>query len=215
MKAIACILVATLASVWASASASALEITFDDLTSIANPVVVPPLDTHGYRFTSATVFQTIDTPGAAFVSDGSGVYLGQPLAAPGITMTRVDGTPFALYDFTAAGLYTSAGAQNAHQVSVLGVQADGTILSGAYTLNALASFAQFTVPVSWQNLSSVTFSGLFSPGTAGALAIDDASVGLGPSVPEPGTLVLGLTTALGVSALALRRSGPGSVRSLR
>ena len=40
MKAIACILVATLASVWASASASALEITFDDLTSIANPVVV-------------------------------------------------------------------------------------------------------------------------------------------------------------------------------
>jgi hypothetical protein len=71
------------------------------------------------------------------------------------------------------------------------------------------------VPVSWQNLSSVTFSGLFSPGTAGALAIDDVSVGLGPSVPEPGTLVLGLTTALGVSALALRRSGPGSVRSLR
>ena len=102
MKAIACILVATLASVWASASASALEITFDDLTSIANPVVVPPLDTHGYRFTSAIAFQTIDTPGATFVSDGSGVYLGQVLAAPGITMTRVDGAPFALYDFTAA-----------------------------------------------------------------------------------------------------------------
>ncbi|HYB69104.1 MAG TPA: hypothetical protein VEH80_00455 [Candidatus Bathyarchaeia archaeon] len=204
MKALACILVATLGAAWPWTSAAALQITFDDLVSVGNPVVAQPLDTHGYQFTSALPIQSIDTPGVTFVSNGPGVYLGQALAVPGITMTRQDGAPFSLYDFDAAGLFVSA-LQNAHQVSVVGVQADGTILTGTYTLSTLASFTQFTVPASWQNLSSVTFSGLFSPGMAGALAVDDISVGSGPSVPEPGTLVLALTTALAIAGKKLGR----------
>ena len=73
MKALTSILVAVLATSWASA-AIALDITFDDVVSVGNPPVTL-LDTHGYRFTGA--FRTIDTPGGALASNASAVYLGQ------------------------------------------------------------------------------------------------------------------------------------------
>ena len=100
MKALACTLVAILAMVWPSAAAVALDLTFDDVISVGNPLVTM-LDTHGYRFTGS--FRTIDTPGAALASNGSAVYLGQEASGPGITVTRADGGPFFLYEFAAAG----------------------------------------------------------------------------------------------------------------
>jgi hypothetical protein len=51
----------------------------------------------------------------------------------------------------------------------------------------------------------VTFAGIFSATAAGGLALDDIGVGLGPTVPEPATLALVLTTLVGLGALALRR----------
>jgi hypothetical protein len=64
------------------------------------------------------------------------------------------------------------------------------------------------VPASWNNLEFVTFSGVLSATTAGALALDDVGVGAGPVVPEPAALVLALTTLAGLGALALRRRHP-------
>jgi hypothetical protein len=204
MKPLACTLVAILAMIWPSA-AVALDLTFDDVMSVGNPLVTV-LDTRGYRLTGS--FRTIDTPGGTLVSNGSAVYLGQEASGPGITVTRADGGPFRLYEFDAAGLHVApaASAPNAQRVSLVGLRVGGDVLGATYELHGLAPFAHFAVPAAWSHLQAVTFTGLGSGATPGALALDDIGVGQGPaSVPEPGTLMLGVLATLGVGAVALTR----------
>ena len=123
----------------------------------------------------------------------------------GVTLQRIDGMPFDLYEFTAAGLFAAGGGSpNSTHVSVLGIQVGGAGLSAIYDLGAAAGFVHFPVPTSWNNLEFVTFGGVFSAATAGALALDDIGVGSGPVVPEPAALVLALTTLAGLGVLALR-----------
>jgi hypothetical protein len=127
-------------------------------------------------------------------------------------MARIGGAPFFLYDFDAAGLLVtpSSASPNAEQVSLLGLQAGGRWLSASYGLGgSLAGFAHFAVPASWQSLEAVTFTSLLATGASGALALDDLGVGEGPisTVPEPGTLLLVLTAAVGIGVLLLHR-GP-------
>lgn len=211
MKALACTLVAALATLWASA-AVALDITFDDVISVGNPLVTM-LDTHGYRFTGA--FRTIEAPGGTLASNGSAVYLGQEASGPGITVTRSDGGPFILYEFDATGLHvpSSTGSPNAHQVTLAGLRFGGTMLSTTYALSGLPGFAHFSVPSTWNDLQAVTFTGLLSAAMPGALALDDVGVGEGPtSVAEPATLALAVITALGACAVALMRHRSHSVR---
>ncbi len=211
MKALACTLGAILVAMTWSAPADALDITFDDVVSVGNPLL-STLETAGYRFTAAS-FRTIDTPGDTFVANGSPVYIAQEAGwLGGITLTRLDGAPFFLYEFDAAGLFVTPSSvwPNAQQVSLLGLQAGGALLSASYGLGSgLASFAHFVVPASWQGLEAVTFTGLLAAGASGALALDDIGVGAGPTstIPEPRTLLLALATAVGVGAVALRR-GP-------
>jgi hypothetical protein len=209
MKALACTLGAILVAVTWSAPADALDITFDEVTSVGNPLVTT-LETAGYRFTAAS-FRTIDTPGDTFVATGSAVYIAQEAGWPGgITVTRIDGAPFFLYEFDAAGLFVkpSSASPNAQQVTLLGLQAGGAFLSASYSLGSgLVGFAHFVVPATWQGLEAVTFTGIFAAGASGALALDDIGVGEGPipTVPEPRTLLLVLTTAVAVGVLLLRR----------
>lgn len=204
MKALACMLVAVLATVWASA-AVALDITFDDVISVGNPAVTM-LDTQGYRFTGA--FRTIDAPGGALASNASAVYLGQEASGPGITVTRADGGPFILYEFDATGLYvpSSPGSANAQQLSLAGLRIGGGLLSATSALSSLPGFAHFAVPSTWSDLQAVTFTGLLSAAAPGAFALDDVGVGEGPtSVAEPATLALAVITALGAGGVALSR----------
>ncbi|HSE05310.1 MAG TPA: hypothetical protein VLK35_14275 [Methylomirabilota bacterium] len=212
MKALARTLIVLLAMAWPSSTAVALDIRFDDVTSVGNPLVTE-LEIHGYRFTG--VFRTIDTPGTVSVTNGSAVYLGQEPGAPGLTVSRSDGGPFALYEFDAAGphLVPPAGSPNAQRVAVVGLRIDGTLLEASFMLSELPAFAHFWVPSSWHDLRIVTFTGLLSSGGPGALAIDDVGVGEGPtSVSEPGTLALVLITALGGGAAVLtRHRGPASL----
>ncbi len=206
MKVFACILGATLAAIALAAPAAALVITFDDVVSVGNPLVTA-LDSHGYRFAAAS-FHTIDTPGGGLVSNGPGVYLAQEVAQPGITVARVDGAPFSLYDFKAARLFVAAptALPNARQVSLVALHVGSGLLSLSYDLGTSAGFMYFTVPSSWYQLESVTFTGLVSSVTPGALALDDVSLGIGPSVAEPRTLLLALTTVVGLaSMLVIRR----------
>jgi hypothetical protein len=205
MKALACTLIVIVAMVWPSAAAVALDITFDDVISVGNPLVTM-LDTHGYRFTGS--FRTIDAPGAALASNGSAVYLGQEASGPGITVTRADGGPFILYEFAAAGLHVlpATGLPNAQQVKVVGLRSGGDLLSMTYELRTLPSFVHFLVPSTWTDLQTVTFTGLLFAATPGALGLDDFGVGEGPtSVAEPGTLALAVISALGACGVALRR----------
>jgi MYXO-CTERM domain-containing protein len=213
MKALACTLVAILATAWPPAAAVALDITFEDVMSVGNPLVTT-LDTHGYRFTGS--FWTIDTPGTTLASNASAVYLGQPASGPGITVTRADGGPFSLYEFDAAGLYlpASAGPASATEVSLVGYRVNGAILGASYRLSGLAQFVHFSVPSTWVDLQAVTFAGILAAATPGALALDDVGVGEGPTnVAEPGTLGLAMLTALGVGAAVLTRRRRG--RSFR
>ncbi|MEX2222772.1 MAG: hypothetical protein WEG40_13325 [Candidatus Rokuibacteriota bacterium] len=201
-----CILVAMLSMVW-PAAAIALDITFDDVQSVGNPAVTA-LDTHWYRFAGS--FRTIDLPGGSLASNGSAVYLGQEASAPAITVTRVDGGPFALYEFDAAGLHLSppAGSPNAQQVSLVGFRTGGGVLSALYGLDTLVSFTHYSVPASWYDLQAVTFAGLRFATTPGALALDNVGVGEGPvptPVPEAATLTLAVLTALGAGTMALVR----------
>jgi hypothetical protein len=217
MKARACTVGAILLSVIScSGPAVALDITFDDVTSVGNPLVTA-LETHGYRFT-AGAFRTIDAPGRRLVSDASAVYLGQVTAVPGLTLSRVDGLPFALYELAAAGLFATPppGAPNAQQLSLLGLVPGGGLLNASYSLS-LSGFTHVAAPPSWSNLQSVTFAGITSTGGPGALAVDDVGVGEGPvpSGTEPGTLLLGLATALGLGVMLLARSRRPDTRSRR
>ena len=205
MKAIACTLGMMLVATTWSTPAAALELTLDDVVSVGNPFVTT-VETSGYRFSGPSL-RTIDTPGSTYVSNGSAVYLGQTVAGPvgGVTLQRIDGMPFDLYEFTAAGLFAAGGGSpNSTHVSVLGIQVGGAGLSAIYDLGAAAGFAHFPVPTSWNDLEFVTFGGVFSAATAGALALDDIGVGSGPAVPEPAALVLALTTLAGLGVLALR-----------
>jgi hypothetical protein len=194
-------------TITSTAPAAAIDITFDDVTSVGNPVVTL-LDRHGYRFTGA--FLTIDTPGTALVDSGSTVYLAQPAGFPGISISRADGSPFDLYELDAAPLLASpgSGSPNAQQVSLLAVQVGGAILSGSFSLGSAVGFIHVPVPAAWSNLQFVILSGITAAGLSGGLAIDDVGVGtgVGSSVPEPGTLLLFSTTALASgAALLLRR----------
>jgi hypothetical protein len=204
MKALTCTLLAVLMTAWASV-AVALDITFDDVTSVGNPPLTT-LDTQGYRFTGA--FRTIDAPSGALVSNASAVYLGQEAPGPGITVARADGGPFILYEFAAAGLYVapSPGSPNAQQVSLAGFRIGGSMLSATYAIGSLPGFAHFSVPSTWSDLQAVTFTGLLSAAAPGAFALDDLGVGEGPtSVAEPATLALALITALAAGGVALTR----------
>ncbi len=109
MKAFACVLGVMLAATTWPAPAAALQITFDDLASVGNPLVTT-VETHGYRL-AGPLLRTIDTPGTTFVGNGSAVYLAQNGAAPGggVTLARIDGTPFDLYGFSASGLFAPPG----------------------------------------------------------------------------------------------------------
>ncbi|HEY4911393.1 MAG TPA: hypothetical protein VIJ73_17910, partial [Methylomirabilota bacterium] len=91
MKACACVLGVMLAAMTWPAPAAALQITFDDLASLGNPLVTT-VETHGYRL-AGPFLRTIDTPGTTFVGNGSAVYLAQNGAAPGggVTLARIDG----------------------------------------------------------------------------------------------------------------------------
>ena len=193
MKALACTLVAMLAMVWSPAAAVALDITFDEVVSVGNPLVTT-LDVHGYRFTGS--FRTIDAPGGTLPSNGSAVYLHQEASGPGITVTRADGGPFILYAFDAVG-----------QVNLAGLRVGGGLLSATYGVSNLPGFAHFSVPP-W-NLQAATFTGLL-PGEFG---LDDVGVGEGAtSVAEPATLVLAAITALCGCVVALARQRRGAFR---
>ncbi|MFI5377265.1 MAG: hypothetical protein ACHQ8D_21715 [Candidatus Rokuibacteriota bacterium] len=206
MKAIACTLGMMLVATTWSTPAAALELTLDDVASAGNPFVAT-VETSGYRFSGPSL-RTIDTPGSTYVSNGSAVYLAQTVAGPvgGVTLQRIDGMPFDLYEFAAAGLFAAVGGSpNSTHVSVLAIQVGGAGLSAIYDLGAAAGFVHLPVPTSWNNLEFVTFGGVFSAAAAGALALDDIGVGSGPVVPEPAALVLALTTLAGLGVLALSR----------
>lgn len=207
MKAFACMLGVMLAVTTWSTPAAALEITFDDLASVGNPLVAS-VETNGYRLTGPFL-RTIDTPGTAFVGNGSPVYLAQSGGGLGtaVTLERIDGAPFDLYGFSASGLFTTPTtvSPNSTLLAVFAMRAGGGGLSAIHDLGASAAFAAFSVPTSWTNLEFVTFAGIFSAVAAGGLALDDIDVGSGPAVPEPATLLLALTTAAGLGAVTLRR----------
>ena len=209
MKAFACTFGVILAAMTWSAPAAALQITFDDLASVGNPLVTT-VETHGYRL-AGPFLRTTDTPGTTFVGNGSAVYLAQNGAAPGggVTLARIDGAPFDVYGFSASGLFAAPGpgSPNASLLAVIAMRVGGGGLSAIYDLGASAGFVNFPVPTTWTDLDLefVTFAGIFSATTAGGLALDDIGVGLGPSVPEPATIILALTTMAGLAAATLRR----------
>lgn len=207
MKTLVVALSVLLLAVISPSPAAALDLTFDDLATVGNPLVTA-LETHGYRFT-ATAFRIVDTPGFRLVASRSGAYLAQVTAVPGITLARLDGAPFALYDLSAAGLFVSPppGAPNADHLGLLALLPGGGRVSASYALPP-GGFTHLDLPSSWRGLQSVTFSAIAAFGAPGALALDDVGVGEGPipSVPEPRTLLLALVTALGVGAVLLSRA---------
>jgi hypothetical protein len=213
MKAIACTLgLMLIAATW-TAPATALDITFESVDSTGNPIV-GTLETSGYRFTADSL-RVIGTPGT-YVTDGSAVYIARTVTTSGgITLVRADGTPFDLYEFDAAGPFAlPSAAANAQRVGLFGARPDGGLLTAFYSLSGFSGFDHFVVPAGWSSLASVTFTGIFSDATPGALALDDVGVGLGPgsAVPEPTSLLLVLTTALGLGALIVRHRVGRSAR---
>jgi hypothetical protein len=207
MKAIACTLGVMLAAATWTAPATALDITFESVEGAGNPIVAT-LEVGGYRFTADSL-QIVGVPGGTYVSNASAVYIARTLTTPGgITLVRTDGTPFVLYEFDAAGPFVPpSDAANVQRLDLLGTRSGGGTLSASYDLSGLSGFGHFTVPVSWNDLASVTFAGISADAAPAALALDDVGVGLGPGSPvaEPTSLLLALTTAVAMGAVMLHR----------
>ncbi|HZP36314.1 MAG TPA: PEP-CTERM sorting domain-containing protein [Methylomirabilota bacterium] len=193
-------------TMWA-APVAAIDLTFDDVVSAGNPAV-GAVESDGYRI-AGPALHTIDTPGSLYVDSGSPVYLAQVDGGTGagLTLRRINGTAFDLYEFAAARLFASpAGGAGAERVALLGLGVGGTTLGATYDL-AAAGFSHFLVPPTWSHLEAVVFQGLLAGDAAGPLALDDIGVGTGPgpsAVPEPATIVLALT-ALAIGAVLLGR----------
>ena len=114
-----------------------------------------------------------------------------------ITMTSLDGRPFSLIgfegaescaDFLAAAEDPTWHYQVAARIAVTGRTADGRDLSASFTLDrvndsigANTDFQSFFLPSGWENLTSVTFSGLTADSLPGGFSIDDVIVTRGPS----------------------------------
>lgn len=104
-----------------------------------------------------------------------------------IIMTHSSGRPFSLLEFDASQVFlddqeaTNAGIPNADQINLEGELFDGTTMQLSFLLqDATLGFSTFSLPPSWVNLKSVTFSGSVlnqngEPIGTGAIGIDDLS----------------------------------------
>src|SRR5262249_38498774 len=164
-----------------AASVTACTITFDTVSSIDNPVRAS-LTTEGFMFTSIH-FHTIDNPELCTFGgcvNNSTVYIMEEagnLGSP-ITMTGATGAPFMLTSFAGAQPFlddtaaASAGFPNATIVSVVGTLAGGGTVSASFALPE-EGFQTFTLPSTFANLVSTTFSGSTASGDPGGIALDN------------------------------------------
>ena len=173
-----------------AASMSACTITFDDVPGTGNPTLTS-LTTQGYTFTS-THFHAVGEPllckFGGCVDNGT-VYINEEAGGIGgpITMTSATGANFTLTGFAGAQPFlddaaaAAGGFPNATTVRVVGTLAGGGTVSASFALPD-TGFQTFTLPSTFTNLSSATFSGLTASGGAGGIALDN--IGFIPSAGQ-------------------------------
>jgi hypothetical protein len=184
-------------------------IDFNSVPSSGNPIQSPSLTTQGFVFTSAH-FHTVDSPGTCgfggCVTNGT-IYLavdGPALGFP-IVMTASGGGAFSLNAFDGDKLFLDdaaamgGGFPNATSIGLLASVNGGGSLSTSFLLNGTSSFQHFTLPGSWTNLLSVTFTGVTGATTDTSFALDNITVN---TVPEPSTFCL---LGIGIALLGFRK----------
>ena len=177
--------------------AAAAVIDFNGVPSSGNTNQSPSLTTQGFVFTSGH-FHTIDDPGlctfGGCVGNGT-TYLavdGPGLGFP-ILMTALGGGVFSLLGFDGDILFldtaaaASGGFADATSIGVVGSVSGGGTLSTSFLLNGSSSFQHFNLPGNWNNLLSVTFTGLSGVVSDTSFALDNVGV---TSSPEPAAMGL-------------------------
>lgn len=212
-------------------AAQATVIDFEDVapTSVVDPCfqsasvgcTLSSLDSSGYRFTApANGFSNhahlVSSPwelpfvndGLSFPSNGT-QYIG--LDTTEIVMKKIDGGAFSISRFDAAEGFMHGGILDfiARKLRI-----DGSIVGGGTVTSIvdfdgindgtgpLADFETFTLPITFTNLSSITFRSLTASGVPGnvVFSVDNIAV---TAVPEPTTSILMMA---GLGMLFARRT---------
>lgn len=166
----------------------------------------------GFTFTSAH-FHINDVPascgfgGCASIDGTPLLAVDAPLFGFPVTMMRDAGGPFDLIGLQATRVFVDGTASavngfypNAESLILTGILQGGGIVTYSVSLPALPGFAAFTLPGSFRDLISLTFSGSVPGLTDNAsFAVDNIEVAF--IVPEPSTMLLigsGLALLLGI-----------------
>jgi hypothetical protein len=134
-----------------------------------------------------------------------------------VTMVAQSGNPFALLSFDIANTFNFAADPNYGAdfggrliaVTLTGAVADDQTLITTFEITDPYRFTTFTLPSNWDNLESVTFSGIPLDPTfpTGDINLDNIHVS---QIPEPSSILLlgvGLTGLCGVLRRQMRNAG--------
>ncbi|MBI5256665.1 MAG: PEP-CTERM sorting domain-containing protein [Burkholderiales bacterium] len=191
-------------------SAQAAVIGFEGISGDGNPIVTSYSEA-GFVFSSSHMH--VVAPSIALASNGTQSLVEEAggLGGP-ITMTHGGGATFSISSLDAAEVFVggSAGFPNASILRVVGTLFGGGTVTADLALDGVldgtggaADFQHFVLS-GFDNLVSVTFSGLLATGGTGGISLDNISTDPGTNVPEPGSLAL---AGLGLLAAAgLRRT---------
>lgn len=197
-----------------AATAHATVIDFQDVASGACNFSGASVQSQGYNFTGNPADGNLFVCNAGVIQNNTTPALINANSRSILTMAEATGAVFSLESFFAGGRtadFNPAGAVLSYSVAT-GIDIVGTLFGGgtvlaSVVLDSIASydFTQFTLPSTFTNLVSVTFTAQ-GRGDTPEFLIDDIAVNTDRVVPEPGTLALIAGGLLGAGVARRRRS---------
>ena len=167
------------------AQVHAATITFNNLSVFGNPET-SEVQEAGFRLVSSH-FHIVSDPIAYDGPDNGTLYIGEEDGILGgdITLSELNGATFRLNFFDVAELFVNEPFDfpNATSVRVTGLQSTGAIVIASFVLDGLndgagagIDFQQFFLSSVFQNLVSVTFSGIRNASLSGGIGLDNINV---------------------------------------
>ena len=197
-----------------AASSQATVIDFQDVVSGSCNPLGASVQSQGFNFVGNPADGALFVCNAGVIQNNTTAALINANLRSILTMTEASGAVFSLESFFAGGRtadFNPAGAVTIYSVAtsidIVGMLFGGGSVLSSVVLDSIASydFTQFTLPSSFANLVSVTFTAQ-GDGDKPEFLIDDIAVNSDRVVPEPGSLALIAGGLIGAGLSRRRRS---------